>query len=171
VNSAIAQQSEEMQLPLAAALHCLLEQWHLGQRFVCHHQIDFRDVHVHHAPSADVHVADFAVAHLPFRQTDGRPRSLNQGIRKILNEPVVVRLARKSDRVAFRFRAISPAIQYSQHNRFRSFTHFSSGIFVTIGKILSGQLASDQLLRQCCSELAQHAARRRIFPRRGVRSG
>ncbi len=73
VHAAIAEQAQEMQLALAAALHGLLEQRHLFQLLVGDQKIDARDVHVHDAAGADIHVAHFAVAHLAFGQADKRP--------------------------------------------------------------------------------------------------
>src|SRR6266436_8998926 len=126
MDAAIAQQSEKMKLPQPPALHRFLKQQHLVQLPVGHHQINFCDVHVHNAPGAHVQVPHFAVSHLTLRKSHRRPRSLNQRVWKILDQPVVGRLARKSNRVSLRFRSVAPAIKHSQHNRFRSFGHFSS---------------------------------------------
>src|SRR5579871_598494 len=112
-----------MQLTLFAAFHCLLEERHVVQLFVCHQHVNFRNVHADHAPSADVHVPHFAVPHLPFWQSNSGSRSADQRIRKFSKQLVVSRLPCQRNRVPFRFGAISPSIQHSQHNRFWSFRH------------------------------------------------
>ena len=73
MDTAIANQSEQMQSPLPPARHCLLEERHVAHRLLRDKQVDARHVHVHDAPRADVEMADFAVAHLPIGQTHGRP--------------------------------------------------------------------------------------------------
>ena len=126
MHAAIAQQSDEMQLPLAATLHGLLKQRHAFQFLVRHQQVYAGDVHVHDAPGADIHVAHFAVAHLAFGQSHERAGSVNQRVGKFAQQLVVSRLARQRDGVALRFRAVSPAIQYRQHDWFRFFIHSAS---------------------------------------------
>ena len=126
VHAAIAEQPEEMELALAAALHGFLKQRNLIQGLVGHQQINLGDIHVHDAACSDVHVADFAVAHLSVGQADGRARSLNEGIREILDEPVVGGLLCERYGVALGIRAIATSIQYRQYHRFRSFAHGES---------------------------------------------
>ena len=46
-------------------------------------RVDARDVHLHHAPRADVQVAHFAVAHLPIRQADEVLRRVDQRVGKL----------------------------------------------------------------------------------------
>ena len=82
---------------------------------------------MHNAPGADIEMADFAVAHLPFRQANSGPGSLDQGVGKLANQFVVSRLARQGDRVALRLCAVAPSVQHRQHNGFRPFSHGSSG--------------------------------------------
>ena len=64
MDAAVAEQADEMELALAAALHGLLEERDLVELFVGDEEIDAGDVHVDDAAGADVEVADFAVAHL-----------------------------------------------------------------------------------------------------------
>ena len=123
VHAAIAQQSHKMQLPLPSALHRLLEQRHLIELLVGNQQIDARDVHVHDAARPNIHVAHFAVAHLPLRQSDRRPGSLDQRVGKFLHQRVIIRFPRERNRVALRLRSISPSIQHCQYDRFRSLCH------------------------------------------------
>ena len=120
VHAAVAQQTHQMQLARAAALH-RVEQQRLLEKFAGRdHQVDARDVHVHDAARADIQVADFAVAHLPFGQADGRPGSVDQRVGKFCEQPVVIRFAREGDGVALGFGAIAPAIEHGQNDRFRS---------------------------------------------------
>jgi len=99
VHSAVAEQSKEMQLPGSSALHCLLKQRHAWQLLVGDQQVNARDVHVHDAPCAHVHVPHFAIAHLAFGQSDKRPGGMNQSVWKFLNQFVIRRLARQGDGV------------------------------------------------------------------------
>src|SRR6266850_5308241 len=115
-----------MQSTLAATLHGLLEQRHVLQLLVSDEQVDSRNVHVHDATRAHVHVTDFAVTHLSFGQSDERPRRVNQSIGKFLDQLVVRRLAGQRNRIPLRFRAVSPSIQHGQHNWFCSLGHRSS---------------------------------------------
>ena len=107
----------------AAALHRFKQQWLLEEFAIRDHQIDARDVHVDDAARAHVHVAHFAVTHLPFRQSNGRPGSLDQRVGKILEQAVVIRFAREGDGVALGFGAVAPSVENGQYNRFRSFWH------------------------------------------------
>ena len=70
MHAAIAEQADEVQLAGAAAFHCLLKERYVLQLFAGDQQINPRDVHVHDAPRAHVHVTDFTVAHLAVGQTD-----------------------------------------------------------------------------------------------------
>ena len=72
VHAAIAEQAEEVELALAAALHRLLKQRNILQLLVGDEQVDAGHVHVDDAAGADVEVADLAVAHLAFRQAHER---------------------------------------------------------------------------------------------------
>ena len=72
MHAAVAQQAQKMQAPLPPALHRPLKQQHVLQLFFGDHQINSRDVHVHDASRAHVHVAHFTVAHLAFRQAHER---------------------------------------------------------------------------------------------------
>jgi len=123
VYAAIAQEAEQVQIARAAALHGLDEQRLLEKFAVRNHHVDACDVHVDDSPGTHVHVAHFAVAHLPFGQTDGWAGRLDQRVGKILQQAVVVRFAREGDGVALGFGAVAPAIEDGQHNRFRSFWH------------------------------------------------
>ena len=60
VHAAVAEQADEVELALAAALHGLLEQRNEAELLVGDEQFDAGDVHVHDATGADVEVADFA---------------------------------------------------------------------------------------------------------------
>src|SRR5258708_39662295 len=126
MHAAIAQQSDKMKLPRSPTLHGLLEQRHVLQLLVGNEQVNSRDVHVHDATRAHVHVPDFAVAHLSFGQSDERPRRMNQSIGKFLDQLVVRRLPGQRNRIPLRFRAVSPSIQHGQDNWFWLLGHRSS---------------------------------------------
>ena len=123
VHAAVAQEAQQVQVARAAPLHGLDEQRLLEKFAVGDHHVDARDVHVDDAPGAHVHVAHFAVAHLPFGQADGGPGRLDQRVGKILQQAVVIRFAREGNGVALGFGAIAPAVEHGQYNRFRSFWH------------------------------------------------
>src|SRR5215468_9337217 len=123
MNSAVAEQAEKMQLALAAALHCLFEERDFIELLVGDQHVDFRDVHAHDATGAYIHVADFTVAHLPFRQANCGAGGADQRVGKFANQLVVSRFASKGNGVALGFRAIAPAVEYGQYNRLRSFCH------------------------------------------------
>ncbi len=110
VHAPIAQQTEEMQLTLATAFHRLLKERNILQLLLGDEQINPRDIHVHDAPRAHVHVAYFAVAHLPFGQTHEGAGGVNQGVGEFFEQFVIGWLARKGNRVAFCFSAVSPAV-------------------------------------------------------------
>src|SRR5882762_10704487 len=123
MHATVAEEADEMQLALAAALHGLLEERDLVELLVGDEEINAGDVHVYDAAGADVEVAHFAVAHLAFRKADVRARSMDQRIRKFLEQRVISRLARKGDGVAFGFSAESPSVEHSKNNWFRTFGH------------------------------------------------
>ena len=50
--------------------------------------VDARQVLHHHAAGADIHMADFGIAHLAVRQADGAARGVQQAVRAILPQPV-----------------------------------------------------------------------------------
>src|SRR5260370_4333099 len=112
VHAAIAEQTHQMQMALAAAFHRLLEQRHALQLLVGDEQIDARDVHVHDAAGADVEMADFAVAHLAFGKADVWAGSVDQRVGKFFKQGVISGFAREGDGVAFAFGAAAPAIEH-----------------------------------------------------------
>src|SRR5271166_4427751 len=63
-------------------------------------------------------MANFAVAHLAFGQSDERAAGMDQRVRILAQQPVVSRLARQRDRVGFGFSAISPAVEDDEDQRF-----------------------------------------------------
>src|SRR3974390_2386392 len=81
---------------------------------------------------ADIHVADFAVTHLPFRQSDIRPGSLDQRVRELSYQFVIDRFSRQSNRVSRCLRAVAPSIQHGQYNWLRSFAHRFSEYTISI---------------------------------------
>ena len=127
MHAAVAHQPDQMQLASAAALH-RVEQQRLAEEFAAGDQlVDARDVHLDDAAGADIQVAHFAIAHLPFGQADVRAGGVNQRVGKILQQAVVIGFAGEGDGVALGFGAIAPAVEDGQHDWFGSFAHGRSG--------------------------------------------
>ena len=102
----------------AGILHGV-EQHGMGEEFaVLDHQVDAGDVHVHDAAGADVEMADFAVAHLPFGQSDERAAGVNQRVGILAQQAVVGGLAGERDGVGLGFGAVSPAVEDDEDERF-----------------------------------------------------
>ena len=121
VHAAIGEQAEEMQSPLAGTRRrhrC--QQCGVGEQFaILDHEIDLGDVHVDHAACANVEVADFAVAHLPGGQADKASAGMDQGVGKLGQQAIVVRLPRQRNRIGRGRRSITPAIEDDEDERTR----------------------------------------------------
>src|SRR5579883_330710 len=120
VDAPIGNESKQMQLPspTAGMLHGR-HQRRVGEEVaVVNQQVDAGDVHVHDAPGADIQMADFAVAHLPFRQTNERAAGVDQSVGILAQQPVVGRLARQRDGIGFGPGAVTPAIKDDEDERF-----------------------------------------------------
>ncbi|MNV82321.1 hypothetical protein D3C71_1760470 [compost metagenome] len=76
--------------------------------------VDAREVLVHHAAGAEVHVAHFGVAHLPLGQADGGPRGGDPAMRKALQQAVQGRRARRGQGVGIGLLTQTDAIQNNQ---------------------------------------------------------
>src|SRR5208283_5050505 len=170
-----------MQLSLPPAFHGLLEQRYLVKLLVGNHQVDARNVHMHNAPGAKIHVPDFAVPHLPFGESHGRPRCLNQRIREFAQEFVIRWFSRQSDGVTLRFGSVAPSIQHGEYNGFWSFGHNLTGYTASLAPVStcwtrkiyrstrpqstrqtpSAPPAVSRLLPWCCNAPSQCAAFRR----------
>ncbi len=125
VHTTVRQQSEEMQPPLAGAglRHGFEQGGVLLELPVFEHQVDLGDVHVNDAPGADVQVPDLAVAHLPGGQADVAPAGVNEGVGKLGEQFVIVRLARQRDGIRRRGRSITPAIKDDEDEWFGASRH------------------------------------------------
>ena len=127
MDTAVAHQSEKVKLPLPTAFHCF-EQQRLTEEFAAgNHLIHAGDVHVNDTACAHVHMAHFAVAHLSLGQADEGARGVNERVREVLQQTVIVGLARQGDGVAFRFGAESPAVENGEYDWLGSFCHGRSG--------------------------------------------
>ena len=116
----------------AALLQCrheTLEDRQVGDRTVGDGVINAGQVLKHHAPGAQVHVADLGIAHLPGRQADMAFRSVEMAFRAGCGQAVEDRRPRKRDGVVIRFFPFAPAVQYTQQDRapFCRFFHAHSG--------------------------------------------
>jgi hypothetical protein len=90
-----------MQLTLPPTFHRLLKERNVLQLLLRDEQINPRDIHVHDAPRAHVHVAYFAVAHLAFGQTDVGAGGMDQRVGECFEQLVIGWLARKGNGIAF----------------------------------------------------------------------
>ena len=117
VHAAIGEQPQQMQLP--PTLACAVDRPHnlrmLVEAAVRNHRVDARNVHRDHAPCADIQMTDFAVAHLPVRQSDEVIRRMQQRVGKLAQQAVIIWFSSLSNCIRFAFCAISPPIQYGQH--------------------------------------------------------
>ena len=120
VHAAVGDQPEEVQTPAAASrmLHGRRQRRVRKELAILNHQIDARDVHVHDPARANIQVPDFTISHLPFRQTDKRTAGMNQGIGILAQQAIVGRLARQRDGIGFGFRAVPPAVEDDEDERF-----------------------------------------------------
>jgi len=128
MHPAVAHQAHQVELALAAALHRPEQKLVVKERAGAEGLIDARDIHQHHTSGSHIQVPHFAIAHLPFGQSHGRSRSVNQGVWKFRQQLVVIGFARERDGVALRLGAITPAVQHGQYDWFRSFSHKRSRI-------------------------------------------
>jgi len=83
------------------------------------------EVLIHHSSGAEVHVADFRVAHLAVRQADFHPGTGDQAVGHGLVQTVEHRHFRGVDSVAFVAVAVTEAVQDNQNQRFRRGSHES----------------------------------------------
>src|SRR5271168_4782650 len=73
---------------------------------------------MHDAASADIQVADFAVAHLSFGEADGGAGGVDERVGKFFEEAIVIWFAREGDGVAGGFGAIAPAVENGEDDWF-----------------------------------------------------
>src|ERR1035441_9607020 len=111
-----------MQLAAAEAgiLHGCDEHWMREEFAVQDQKFDARDVHMHYELGANIQMGDFAVAHLPFRQSNEWPAGVNQRVRILAQQSVIGRLACQGDGVTLGFGAVSPAVENNEDERFRT---------------------------------------------------
>ena len=94
------------------------------QRTVRAGLIDFRQILHDDATRADVHVADFRIAHLTRGQTDVQPRRGNQSVRAGFDQFVPIRRIACFNGVVFFAVAVTPAVQNAQHDGTGTFDFF-----------------------------------------------
>jgi hypothetical protein len=83
--------------------------------------VDSGQILYHHAASADVHVADFRIAHLAIRQTHRPPGRGKQVVRALGQHPLEIRRIGKRYGVVVFVRPPAPAIQNAKDGRFGTF--------------------------------------------------
>jgi hypothetical protein len=122
MHAAIGDEPEQMQFAPADAgiFHPFNEHGMREELTILNHQVNARDIHMHNAPGADIQMPDFAVAHLPFGQSDERPTGVNQRVRIFAQQTVVDRFAREGDSICFGFGPVSPAVKNNENERFRT---------------------------------------------------
>ena len=81
------------------------------------------EVLVHHPAGAEVHMADFGVAHLPVRQADIHAGAGDQAVGLGRDQAVKHRLFRRIDGVVVMALTVTEAIQDDQDQRFRRGSH------------------------------------------------
>ena len=81
------------------------------------------EVLIHHAAGAEVHVADFGVAHLAVRQADVHAAARDQAVRHGGPQTVQYGLLRRKDGVGFRALTVTEAVENNQDQRFRRGSH------------------------------------------------
>src|SRR5262249_6380403 len=113
MHAAVGHESEEMKLPATGArvLHRFEQRRVLEELAALNHQRDARSTQMHDAPGANVQMADLAVAHLPFGETDERAAGLNERVGIFTQQAVVSRLSRERDGVGIGFGSVTPAVE------------------------------------------------------------
>ena len=96
-------------------LHGFDEHWVLKEFAVLNHEIDARDIHVHDPAGTHVEMANFAVAHLSFGQTDKGPAGMNERIGIFAQQAVIGGLASESDGVGLGFGAVAPSVENDEY--------------------------------------------------------
>ena len=92
-----------------------------GQRAVVDRIVDARQVLRHHPAGADIHVADFGIAHLPVGQADGAAGGLQQGVRALGQHAFEIGGMGRGDRVVGLFgRQPQPSRMHSTAGRGRT---------------------------------------------------
>ena len=82
--------------------------------------VDPADIHADDASGSEVQMPHLGVSHLTVGKPDEVIAGMNQRVGKLFEKTVVVRLASQGDGVAVSIRAIAPAIENSQNERFVS---------------------------------------------------
>ena len=90
-----------------------------GEAAVLDGGVDAGQVLVDDAAGADVHVADFGIAHLAVGQADETAFGVNQGVRALGQQGAPGRQFGQRDGIVRAFGAVTPAVKDQQHHRFR----------------------------------------------------
>src|SRR3984957_20572080 len=98
-----------------------VQQHRMGEEFaVLDNPINARDVHVDDTSGTNIEMTGLAVAHLPFRQPNKRTAGMNECVGILEQQPVIRRFAGESNCVGFGFGSVSPAVENSKNERFRT---------------------------------------------------
>ena len=119
VHAALADKSHEMHraLRLLGSTACIDEGLGSEEAAVGNCPVDPHEVLHHDASSAQVQVANFAVADLMLRQSNRQTRSGKQRSRVSRRQRIPNRGLRQRDGIAFLFRAVAPPIKNDQNYR------------------------------------------------------
>jgi len=120
MDAAVADEAQQVQAALAPARHQVDEQRLLEELPAHDRRVNAGDLLVDDPPRADVQVADLGIAH----QAAGQAHALARGVderRGILpQEPRVIRRPRQRNGVRLTLRAVAPAVEDDEDNRFGS---------------------------------------------------
>ena len=83
-------------------------------------RVDPGQILIHHPAGAQIHMPDFGVAHLAFRQTHTQAGGMHQRMRAIAQQRTPMRQVRLGHGVVGGILAMAPAIQDQQQYRFGS---------------------------------------------------
>src|SRR6185295_8828344 len=118
VHSPGADQSHQMESPAVAShLPACTHQSGVGvETAIGNGGGDAHQILHHHTARAEIEMSDFAVPHLPFRQTDTQSGCFEQGTGAATPERVPGWSPGEGDRVAFGFGAVAPSIEYYERD-------------------------------------------------------
>jgi hypothetical protein len=122
MDSPIRKETEKVQPAISnsSMLHGF-QQHRMREEFaILDHQVDTSNIHVNDPAGANIEMANFAVAHLSFRQTYIWTTRVNQRVGIFPQQTVVRWLSSQGNRVRLGFGTISPAVENDKNQRFRT---------------------------------------------------
>ena len=86
------------------------------QAAIGNRQINPPQIHRHHPTSADIHMPNLGIAHLPNRQTNIKTAGDQRRVGAFRHQPVISRRLRQRDGVVFSGIPQAPAVKNTQNN-------------------------------------------------------